>query len=167
MTRLLTAALLAGALACSTPVSAQTIEPQFRADIERLLQVTGAAALGVQMATLVSDQVIDSMRQTQPGMPERAATIVKETLNVEFTKAFDPKGPLMGEMVHIYAKNFTPGEVKALLEFYSTDAGRKAVSVLPRLAQEGAAAGQKWAQQNVPAMLDRLQQRLAEEGLLK
>src|SRR5215510_10289404 len=106
---------MAGALALSTPVSAQTIDPQFRADIERLLQVTGAAALGVQMATLVSDQVIDSMRQAQPGIPERAASIVKETLNAEFTNAFDSKGPLMGEMVLIYAKNFTPGEVKALL----------------------------------------------------
>jgi len=165
--RLLTAALTLAALALSAPAQAQNIDPQFRADIERLLQVTGAGALGAQMATLVSTQVIDSMRKASPDVPERVVTIVKEALTEEFTRAFEPKSELMGAMVVIYANNFTPDEVKGLLAFYATDLGRKAITVLPRLAQEGAAAGQKWAQQNVPRMLERLQQRLRDEGLLK
>ena len=119
------------------------------------------------MATLVSNSFIESMKQAQPDVPERVVTIVKETLNAEFSTAFAPKSELMGAMVGIYANNFTPDEVKALLAFYGTDAGRKAIAVLPRLAQEGAVAGQKWAQQNMPRMLETLQRRLREEGLLK
>jgi hypothetical protein len=165
--RLAIAALTFAGFVLSTPVGAQTIDPQFRADIESLLQVTGAGSLGAQMAALVSNQVIDSMKQAQQGLPERVATIVKETLNAEFTKAFEPRGELMGKMVGIYASHFTPQEVKGLLAFYGTDVGRKAVSVLPMLAQDGAAAGQQWAQQNMGRVLGVLQQRLRDEGLVK
>jgi len=164
---LLIAALTLTGFALSTPAGAQAIDPQFRADIDSLLQLTGAGSLGAQMAMIVSNQVIDSMKKAQPNGPERVATIVKETLNAEFTKAFEPTGELMGKMAGIYASHFTPQEVKALLAFYSTDVGRKAVSVLPMLAQDGAAAGQQWAQQNMSRVLGVLQQRLRDEGLVK
>lgn len=164
---LLIAALTLTGFALSTPAGAQAIDPQFRADIDSLLQLTGAGSLGAQMAMIVSNQVIDSMKKAQPNVPERVATIVKETLNAEFTKAFEPTGELMGKMAGIYASHFTPQEVKALLAFYSTDVGRKAVSVLPMLAQDGAAAGQQWAQQNMSRVLGVLQQRLRDEGLVK
>jgi len=165
--RLVIAALTLASFVLSTPAHAQGVDPQFRADIESLLQATGAGAVGAQMAALVSSQVVDSMKRTQPGMPERVATVVKETLTAEFTKAFEPKGDLMARMADIYASHFTPQEVKVLLAFYGTDVGRKAVSVLPMLAQEGAALGQQWAQQNMGRVLGVLQQRLRDEGLVK
>ena len=167
MPRRLVIALTLAGFVLSTPAHAQGIDPQFRADIESLLQITGAGSLGAQMATIVSNQVIDSMKQAQPGVPERVATVVKETLNAEFSKAFEPKGELMTRMVGIYASHFTPQEVKGLLAFYGTDVGRKAVSVLPMLAQDGAAVGQQWAQQNMSRVLGVLQQRLRDEGLIK
>ena len=165
--RLVPIALMLAGLVLPVPARAQTLEPAFRADVETLLKVTGAGSLGAQMATLVSNQVIDAMKQAQPGVPERAATVVKETLNAEFGKAFEPGGELMARIVGIYASHYTPAEVKELLAFYNTDVGRKSISLLPTLAQEGAAAGQQWAQQNMPRVLSALQQRLRDEGLLK
>ena len=166
--RLLTAALALVGLVLATPARGQAaIDPQFRADIETLFQVTGAGALGVQMATMASNSVIDAMRQSQPDVPERAVTVVKETLSGEFVKAFEARGELMTTMVEIYARHFTQAEVKALLAFYATDVGRKMVSVLPVIAQESGAAGQQWAQQNMPGMIERLERRLRAEGLVK
>jgi uncharacterized protein len=148
-------------------VQGQTTDPEFRADIEKLFEVSGTGALGLQMSTMVSSQFLDAMKQVQPDVPERAVTIVRETLNAEFAKAFAPKGELMTRLADIYAASFTHAEVKALIVFYNSDVGRKAVSVLPRLAQEGAAAGQGWAQQNLPRILGALEQRLKSEQLLK
>ena len=148
-------------------MQAQAIDPQFRADIETLFQVTGAGALGAQMATMAANQIIDAMQQAQPEVPERVATVVKETLNGEFARAFEARGELMAVLVEIYARHFTQAEVKALLAFYATDVGRKLVSVLPLLAQESAAAGQQWAQENMPRMIERLEQRLRAEGFVK
>lgn len=165
--RLLIATLALTGLLVSMPARAQAIDAEFRADIEKLFQVTGASALGLQMATIVSNQFFDAMKQGQPDVPARALEIIKETLNGEFSRAFEPKGELMSTMVGIYATKFTHAEVKALVAFYSTDVGRKAVSVLPQLAQEGAAAGGQWAQQNLPRVLRALEQRLRNEKLLK
>ena len=165
--RLLFAALVLAGFLVAIPAQGQSIAPEFRADIEKLFEVSGTAALGLQMATLVSTQFLDAMKQTQPAVPERAVTIVKETLNAEFARAFEPKGELLTRLAGIYAANFTHAEVKALLAFYGSDIGRKAVSVMPRLAQEGAAAGQQWAQQNLPRVLGALEQRLRNEQLLK
>ena len=165
--RLLTATLALTGLALSMPAQGQAIDPQFRSDIETLFQVTGAGALGAQMATMASNQVIDAMRQAQPEVPERVATVVKETLSGEFAKAFEARGELMATMVEIYARHFTHAEVKALIAFYATDAGRKMVAVLPLLTQDSGAAGQRWAQQNMPGMMERLEQRLRAEGFVK
>jgi uncharacterized protein len=165
--RLLTAALALAACLLSIPAQAQAIDAEFRADIEKLFEVTGAASLGLQMATMASNQVIDALKQGQPDMPERAVTIVKETLTSEFVSAFAPRGELMTKLAGIYATHFTHTEVRAILAFYATDAGRKSISVMPKLAQEGGAAGQLWAQQNMPRVMGVLEQRLRDEKILK
>jgi hypothetical protein len=154
---------LAGAPAARAP------DPQalFQADVEKLLEVTGAATMGAQMAGLVSNQVIDSMRQNQPSVPARAVEIVKDVLNVEFARAFEQGGSLRQKMVQIQMKYFTHDEVKALLEFYSTPVGRKAISVMPLAAQEGAVAGQEWAAANMARIGANLQDRLRTEGFIK
>jgi hypothetical protein len=86
------AALALAAVLVSMPARAQTIDPEFRADIEKLFDVTGAGSLGSQMATLVSNSFLDAMRQAQPDVPARAVAIVRETLDAEFAKGFEPKG---------------------------------------------------------------------------
>jgi uncharacterized protein len=51
----------------------------------------------------------------------------------------------MPRVVDIYVKHFTHDEVRALLDFYTTPVGRKVIRVMPMLAQESSAAGQRWA----------------------
>jgi hypothetical protein len=67
--------------------AAETIDDAFRADIEKLMDVTGVGALAAQMATLTSNAMVDAMKQTRPEVPDRAIAIVKEVLNEEFRKA--------------------------------------------------------------------------------
>jgi hypothetical protein len=142
----------------------EPVDDRFRADIKKLLDATGTKALGLQMANLVANSVLENMRSTTPNMPERAVEIVRDVLNAEFAKAFD--GPMIDEMVPLYAKHFTHAEVLALLDFYSSDLGRKVVGELPILAQEGAQVGQRWAQRNLPAVLQTLEQRLRAEQII-
>ena len=160
-------AVLVLQLAAAQPSQAHDPQALFQADVEKLLEVTGAAAMGTQMAGLVSNQVIDSMRKNQPSVPAKAAEIVKDVLNSEFARAFEPGGSLRQKMVQIQMKYFTHDEVKALLEFYGTPVGRKAISVMPLAAQEGAAAGQEWAGANMARIAASLQDRLRAEGFIK
>ncbi|HEV3485500.1 MAG TPA: DUF2059 domain-containing protein, partial [Vicinamibacterales bacterium] len=133
----------------ATSAHAQDTDARFRADVEKLLDVTGAAALGTQMATLVSNQFIEAMKQQRPFVPDGAIALIKEVLHAEFSKAFDGPDGMRAKLVDVYVKHFSHEEIIKILEFYSTDVGRKTVSLLPKLAQEGAAVGQQWALANM------------------
>ena len=159
--------VMAAVLFVVTPLRAQDQDAAFRADVEKLLEATGGAAIGTQMATLVSNQIIDGFRAQQPSVPDRAVDIIKEVLNAEFAKMFEPASSFRQTLVTIHMKHFTHAEVKTLLEFYSTPIGRKAISVMPLAAQEGAAAGQEWARQHMPRITATLQERLRAEGFIK
>ena len=51
---------------------AQTADPQFRADIEHLLDVTGAAKVGAQIASLVADNAGSAHVLEKLGMKREA-----------------------------------------------------------------------------------------------
>lgn len=149
-----------GQIAGGTP----TVDPAIRADIERLMEVTGATALATQMASSVSDALFNSFKQTQSAVPPRMIEVVKEVLNAEFAKAF--AGSDMRDRLALYARHFTHEDVRALLAFYQTDIGKKAISVMPTLTREGSEIGQEWAKANMPRVLQALQTRLKAEGFV-
>jgi uncharacterized protein len=161
------AVVMLALLAFAPSVNAQTTDAAFRRDIGKLLDATGASALGTQMATMMSNQVIDSMSKAQPNIPDRVIVIVKEVLSTEFARAFSAPDGLLSRIVDIYARHFTHAEVLALLKFYETPLGRKTVSVLPVVAQESSAAGQAWASANMVRIGGLVKERLQAEGLAK
>jgi uncharacterized protein len=146
---------------------AQTADPQFRADIEHLLDVTGAAKVGAQIASLVADNVMMGLRRAGPAVPDRAFAIVKEVLDTEFASMYSAPDGVLPQMVDLYAKHYTHEDVLALLEFYRSPVGQKAITLMPLLMQEGGEIGQRWMEPRMPKIMDTLQQRLRAEGLIK
>jgi hypothetical protein len=141
------------------------VDSAHRADIERLMETTGASALGAQMASTVSDAFLNGFKQTQQVIPPRVIEVVREVLNTEFEQAFNG-GEMKDRQTALYAKYFTHDDVKGLLTFYQTDLGRKAIAAMPNLAREGAAIGEQWARANMPRVLGVLETRLKAEGLI-
>lgn len=169
MRRIVSAAAAVALLTLSLAAAAngQEIDPKFRADLERLIDVTGAGGVGAQMAGVVSGRVIEGLRKAQPNVPDRAVATVTEVVVAEFSKAFAAPEGLRAKLIDVYARHLTHEDVTALLAFYGSDAGRKLVSVTPMLAREGMAAAQQWASAIMPAVAAAVQQRLRSEGLIK
>ncbi len=151
----------------ATPASSQTLDQSFRLDIQRLLEVTGAAQLGTQAASLISAQLLEGLRKAQPAIPDRALVVAKEVFDSEFAKAFTGPDNLTDQIILIYAKHFTHDDVRGLLAFYSSDLGKKTIAALPSVFQEGAAAGQQWAERQTPRIAAILEARLRAEGFIK
>jgi uncharacterized protein len=149
------------------PARAQTVDPAFAADIQKLMDVTGSAEMRTQAANFIATQIVGGLRKSQPGIPERAFLVAKEVLDTEFAKAFAGPGGITSVMIPIYAKYFTHEEVKGLLSFYGTDLGKKAIAVMPKLFQEGAGASQQWMAQNMARINMVLESRLRAEGFIK
>lgn len=160
-------AFLLCALGSAPQSSAEEIDPAFRADIVRLMEVTGSAEVGEQMASLISGQILDGFKKTHPRVSPRAFDIAKEVLVAEFATAF--KGPegLFAKLIPLHAKYFSQEDVRGLLAFYETELGRKMIAVMPALMQESAQVGQAWAEEMMPRVDKVLKERLEAEGLLE
>jgi len=163
-----TAAFVAIVLSCANAVRAQSApDPALTADIEKLLEITKANQIGVQMSSIVSQQVVDGLARQQPDVPPRMVEIVKQVLGEQFARAFGGPDGMQPKLVAVYAKHFTVQDVRGLIAFYSTDLGKKLIDQTPLLVQESAAVGQEWATQHMPEMMRTLEQRLRSEGFVK
>lgn len=152
----------------AAPADAQEVNASFRGDIEKLLTVTGADKLALQMANMAAGSVIDAMQRSSPtNVPDRLVEVVKNVLSTEFSAAFQPGSEMMEKIIALYAKHFTQDEVRSLVEFYNTPLGQKAIKEMPTLAQEGAAVGQGWANANMQRINGVLQERLRAEGFIR
>jgi hypothetical protein len=63
------------------------------------------------------------------------------------------------EIAAIYARNFTPDEIRDLVVFYRSPTGQKLIDKLPIVAKQSMETGQAWGRK----LAGELQSRIAEE----
>ena len=131
-------------------VYGQNEAPTKQADIKKLLSITGASRTGLR----VFSQVI--------GMFQRAHSEVPEAVWIEMVSQAEGKvDDFVTEMlVPIYEKYLTHEDIKGLIAFYETSAGRKLLAVMPQMHQESRQAGEIWGREFARTV----QERLAEKG---
>src|SRR5687768_885576 len=81
------------------PVAADELSPQKRADIERLLEMTGATRIGRQMAALSAAHMTQSLRQSHPQIPPRALDVLPEEVEAVFAANI---GAFLAAIVPVY-----------------------------------------------------------------
>ena len=142
---------------CAAAQEAGGVSAEKARDIRRLMEVTKANEVGLQVAR----QSLDALRQS-PALPEaqrdRILKILEEELLAEFG---DNK--MAEAMVPIYDRHFTAEEIKGLLAFYETPLGRKVVETLPEVMREAQTFG---AERGRIAGLRAMTRIMSEEGLL-
>lgn len=116
-------------------------------DIRRLLDLTGAGNLGAQ----VMDQMLGSFKQSNPTVPAKFWDDLRREMNV---------GQLTELVVPIYDRHLSHDDVKQLIAFYESPAGRKLIAVQPQIVAESMKAGQEWGR----AAAERILQRMKEKG---
>jgi len=139
-------AVLALALFCAGPAMSQAGNAAKQQDIRKLMELTGAAKVGQQIAA----QMIPMFKQSNPQVPQKFWDDVM--------KEFDAKS-MIDLIVPIYDKHLTHDDVKGLIAFYQSPLGRKMTSVMPQIAQESMQVGQQWGMQ----IAQRVQKRLEEQ----
>ncbi len=141
--------------------AASDVSPEKREAIVRLTSALGVADLGHQMAEGFMNTFHQSMRQQNPEVSERAFEIVTE----EILNAFKEREPALIELfVEIYDRHYTLSEIHEMEAFYATPLGQKSIKLLPTITREGMEAGQLWAQDMMPDIMPRIQQRLRKEA---
>ncbi len=146
---------------------AEEVDPAKRVQIERLLNLSGVAAVRRQLTSSLLDAGLQALRSNQPDLPDRAREVMKAELEASLEEFFAPGGPMSRQQILSYDAAFTLQELRDLNAFYESALGRKVITVMPRLVGEATGAVQQWLQTAGPGIERRLFEALAREGLLK
>jgi len=153
--------LLAASVFYITPAFSEELTDEKRADIEELLEVSNSLALAQQMSEAFNMQMMAYLKRERPSVPAH----VIEGLTEEINRVISENLPdFVEHVIPIYHKHFTAEEIKQMIEFHSTDLGKKIVRTMPMLMKESMEAGQAWGRGLESVMEERIRTRLAEEG---
>jgi uncharacterized protein len=129
--------------AASASAPQSDIDPAKKADIMRLLELTGAKALVEQMMTTMLKDIRPLMANSLPPGAYRETLV--DLFFTKFQSKVDPQA-LLDLSAPVYDKYFSHAEIKQLIAFYETPLGQKAASTLPKLTAEVGALGRQWGE---------------------
>lgn len=145
--------------------AAETLTAEKTEDIRKLMEQTGVTRFAPMMAKNITAQVSEVVNRGKPDTPQDTYTMIASEVNGIFKAELGGKGGYVEQMVPIFHKHFTHDDVKALLAFYNTPLGKKTMTVLPLIAQEGGPVQQKWLQGISGKLQERLRAKLSERGI--
>jgi len=145
--------------------AAEDLTPEKKADIEKLIRITGSMKIAEQMANIMSRHMTETVKAERPDLPNKFFKIVNEEVSRVINERMVAKGGFLDLAASIYGKYFTHKDIKGLLAFYQSELGIKTIRVLPQVMQESWTAAQLWGQALRPLVVERVRQRLHEEGI--
>lgn len=142
--------------------AAEDLTKQKTADIEKLIEMTGAVDVGKQMSQSFGAQIWQAVKAARPDVPPR----VFEVLQQEVDGVIDRRLPELSQLIiPVYHKHFTHAEIKEMIRFYKGPLGRKVIQVMPHLLRESMTIGQQWGQSIAPEIQIKVLERLHAEGI--
>lgn len=113
--------------------AARAIDPAKEADIRRLLDLLGTAAMVDQVVGRTEQSLNPVLTNSLPpgDYRDRLIQLFFEKFNSKFTSQ-----QILNLAVARYDENFSDEEIKGLIDFYQTPLGRKVATVLPTLMAE-------------------------------
>ena len=161
------AILLGGLLLGAAPAFGQDADPEPPQDhtteqIRKLIRHSGASDLGLQLLSIVEQQIIAALLDKDPKLSPEAGPIVHETVGEVL--GGDISG-LITRMIPAYAAAFSPEEIDALVAFYESPAGSKLRAQTPTLMRASMGQGQNWVNEHQPDMDSLLKKRLNTAGI--
>lgn len=150
----------------AAPAGAEELSEQKRQDIRRLIESTGGTNVAQQFASASSRQMFQMLKAMRPDIPDRTLVVMDRELMGLFSEKMDGPGGLVEQVIPIYHRHLTHGEIRELIAFYETPIGRKTIAIMPQVVAESMQAGQRWGQALAPEIQRRVKDALLREGLM-
>ena len=159
--RAIRVATVAVALLLASPAAyAQQPSAAAMATAKEIVTVTGATALFNPLVAGVVEQAKLLFLQQNPGLAKdlnEIATKMRSDLAPRFSE-------LVNEVARNYAVNFTEPELKDVLAFYKTPAGKKLLSEQPKVVDASLKFAQTWANTLTDQVIAKMREELKKKG---
>ena len=148
-------------LAIFSPLaSAQQPSPAAMASAKELITITGTTTLFSPLIAGVVEQAKILYLQQNPALSKdlnEIATQMRTDLQPRFSE-------LTEEVARLYAANFTEQELKDILAFYKTTAGKKLLAEQPKIIDSSMKFAQDWANKLSDQVIGKLRDELKKRG---
>lgn len=141
------AALLSG---CVTTTHSEVPSTTKEEDIRTLLEITGAADMGIQVMTAM----MENLRPLAPDVPAEYWDQIAGSVSGD---------DLVDLVVPIYDRHYERQEIRDAIAFYSSPSGKAMIAKMPEVMKESMEVGQAWGKR----LAEEIIQRLQEDGFLK
>ncbi len=135
--------------------------PASKEDVEKLFEVMHIRDMMTQVMDMAVKQsqklARDQMKKDFPNMPPDQAAQMDRMMDDMFNGL--PIQQLLQNMVPVYQKHFTKGDIDAILAFYSSSAGQKFIKETPTITQESMQASYGLLQQYMQTTMQKVRQR--------
>jgi len=154
------AAVVAAVLASAPAAFAQQPSPGAMAAAKELVTTTGATALFTPLIAGVVEQAKNLFLQQDPGLGKdlnEIATSMRNELAPRFNEISD-------EVARLYATNFSESELKDIVAFYKSPAGKKLLAQQPVVVDSSMRFAQNWANALSDEVIGKMRAELKKRG---
>lgn len=137
----------------SAPTSTAPIDPQLKAAILKLLDLSHAVALGQQSVNAMSQELRPTLLASLPPTEHRDQIV---DAYIAKLAALMAQQEFVDRISTIYAKYFSLDDLNAMIQFYQTSAGQHMLAAMPKVLAESQQAGADIAQENLSRILSEL-----------
>ena len=140
--------------------NAQQPTPAALASAKELITITGATALFSPLIAGVVEQAKLLYLQQNPALAKdlnEISTRMRNDLQPRFAELID-------EVARLYAANFTEQELKDVLAFYKTTAGKKLLTEQPKIVDSSMKFAQDWANTLSDQVVGKMRDELKKRG---
>jgi len=141
-----------GAALCPAPARAEDLTPAKRQEILRLVEALGGRELIQQCIR----QNMGLVKKLRPDIPADKMPAVEREIMALVEEKITAPGGLAEQVLPVFAKRFTPQEMRELAAFYESPVGRKAVAVMPSALREAKDVAQRMAIGMIPEISRRV-----------
>jgi hypothetical protein len=154
-------AALGVALVTFSPLAhAQQPSAAAMSSAKELISITGATTLFSPLIAGVVEQAKVLFLQQNPALSKdlnEISTRMRADLQPRFTELTD-------EVARLYAQNFTEQELKDILAFYKTPAGKKLLTAQPQVVDASMKFAQDWANKLSDQVIANMRDELKKRG---
>ena len=148
------------------PAKKKEISASYKKIVRGLLETSGAQMTGEQVAYSVAQETLGTIASTGTPITEEIQKIVVEGALQEFGGKFGDLDYLTSLYAPLYAEHLTEPEIRALLTFYQSPAGKKALVALPQVMQGAMYSLQQASLEKLPDFQVKVDERLREAGIV-
>jgi len=152
-------AVLLSVLLCSTAM-AEDLTPAKRQEVLRLIEAMGGKELIQQYVR----QNLGLVKKFRPDIPADKMPMVEREISAFVTEKIAAPGGLADQVLPVFAKRFTPQEMRELTAFYESPVGQKAVAVMPSAMKDAKDVAQRMAIGMIPELNTRVNEALKRDA---